>query len=251
MTDQMISNKRRAPLPNVIALATLVRRVSDRALGQPGMASFTGPSGFGKTEAAIYSKNKYQAVYVQVGDSWTKKKLCTAILTEAGIKPKATVADMIDQICAHLAMTDRPLIIDEADVLLRRGMIETAREIYEGSQAPVILVGEEDLPQNLQPIERVHGRMLDWVQAQPGTAADLELLIPIYCAGVTLDDDLKADLFKAVHGSIRRMAVNLTHVREHALMKGETTVTRESWGKQSFFSGVAPASRRGLVGRDQ
>ena len=39
---------------------------------------------------------------------------------------------------AQLARSDRPLIIDDAQYLLRKRMIELTRDIYESSQAPVI-----------------------------------------------------------------------------------------------------------------
>ncbi|WP_236549860.1 ATP-binding protein, partial [Profundibacterium mesophilum] len=81
--------------------------------------------------------------------------------------PKGTVSEMVEAISAELAMSDAPLLIDEADMLVKRKMIEIVRDIYEGSGAPVILIGEELLPQKLQQWERIHGRMLDWVAAQP------------------------------------------------------------------------------------
>jgi DNA transposition AAA+ family ATPase len=95
------------------------------------------------------------------------------VLGEMSLRPKATVGDMVDQIAQHLAILDVPLIIDEADHLVARRMIEIVRDIYEGSQAPVILIGEELLPQKLREWERVHGRMLDWVAAQAADLADL------------------------------------------------------------------------------
>ncbi|KAF0674421.1 Holliday junction ATP-dependent DNA helicase RuvB, partial [Profundibacterium mesophilum KAUST100406-0324] len=73
-----------APLPlrNVAALATLIERARTRAHSLPGMATFYGPSGFGKTTAALFSTNKFRAVTVQVKSTWTAKHLCKSILTE-------------------------------------------------------------------------------------------------------------------------------------------------------------------------
>jgi DNA transposition AAA+ family ATPase len=140
-----------APLRNVAALAQLIDRVKARAHGLPGMGTFYGPSGFGKTTAAIYATNRFQAVNVQVKSAWTRKKLCEAILHEMGVPPRPTVGDMVDQIAQQLALLDVPLIVDEADFLVARKMIEILRDIHEGSGAPVVLIGEELLPQKLQP----------------------------------------------------------------------------------------------------
>lgn len=247
MTQHWTPHNRRAPLRNVVNLAALVDRCMNRPIGMPGMATFYGPSGFGKTEAAIYATNKYQALYVQVGSSWTKKVLCQKILLEAGRPPANTVAAMIEQISEFLAQHDVPLIIDEADILLKHGMIENVREIYEMSGNPVILIGEERLPSNLEPIERVHGRMLDWVGALPGTIEDIGFLMPLYADGVDVQADLREKLLAASHGSIRRICVNLGRIREFAQTKGLTAVGLEEWKGQQLFTGAAPAARKGLL----
>ena len=127
---------------------------------------------------------------------------------------------MVDQISEHLAITGAPLFIDEADHLVARKMIEIVRDIYEGSQAPVILIGEELLPQKLKEWERVHGRMLDWVAAEPGTMDDVDKLLPIYAGGVRFDRPLCEAILKHSHQSIRRISVNIAKVAETARMQG-------------------------------
>lgn len=247
MTEETRLYNSVAPLRNVAGLVTLIDRVQKREHGLPGMATFYGPSGFGKTTAAVYAANRFQAFTVQVKSTWRTKKFCEAIVADLGIKPAKTAADMIDQISEELARTGRPLLIDEADFLVARGMIEIVRDIYESSGSAVILIGEELLPQKLQQWERVHGRMLDWVAAQPGDLADVGHLAPIYCAGVEVGEDLRAHILKVSQGSIRRICINLAGVREFARVKGLARVGRADWGNRDFFSGEAPEARRGLV----
>lgn len=232
-----------APLRNVAALAALIDRVKNRSYSLPGMGTFYGPSGFGKTMAAIYATNRFQAISVQVKSVWTKKTLCEAILAEMGIPAPPTIARMLDRISEHLAITDAPLLIDEADFLVQRKMIEIVRDIYEGSGAPVILIGEELLPQKLRAWERVHGRMLDWVAAEPGDLADLGHLAKIYAPGVTLEREFQGKLLQASHGSIRRICVNLDRVSELARVRGLTKVATADWTGQAFFTGTAPEVR--------
>lgn len=236
-----------APLRNVAALVALIDRVEKRTVGLPGMATFYGPSGFGKTTAAVYAANHFDAYQVQVKSAWTAKKLCASILLDQGVKPTRTIADMVDQVSEELARTGRPLLIDEADHLVDRNMIEIVRDIYEGSGATVILIGEELLPQKLQKWERVHGRMLDWVGALPGDMADLGHLVPIYCPDITLSANLKDHLLKVSNRSIRRICINLSRVKEFAQTRGMAEVSREDWGKETFFTGDAPAPRRTLA----
>jgi hypothetical protein len=61
-------------------------RVKDRPPNLPGLATFSGPSGYGKSMAAIYTANKTRAYHVQCKSVWTRKSLCQAILAEMGIR---------------------------------------------------------------------------------------------------------------------------------------------------------------------
>jgi len=237
-----------APLRNVAALIALINRVKDRAYGLPGMACFYGFSGYGKSTAAIYATNRFDAVLVQCKSAWTKKNLCSAILTELGLPTKGNTADMVDRVSAALALRAMPLIIDEADHLVARRMIEIVRDIYEGSQVPVILIGEELLPQKLNEWERVHGRMLDWVAAQPSDMSDLQHLAPIYAPGVTIDAPLAAELLRRSHGSTRRVCVNLAQVHERAMIAGKSRMGLSDFDAGGFFTGVAPTPRRTVGG---
>lgn len=152
-----------APLGNVVAMVELVMRLQNRTPGLPGMATYYGKSGLGKTTAAIFAGNKFRAHHVELKSRWTPKHFCEQVMAELGLDPgkRMTVSRMIDAIAGELAKTRRPLLIDEADYLLRHDMVEIARDFYEGSGAPVILIGEEHLPKKLEAYERVHGRMLD------------------------------------------------------------------------------------------
>ena len=233
-----------APLRNVRALSELIERVQDRADGLPGMACFHGPSGYGKTSAAAFAVNRFGAHHVQVKSCWTRKKLCEAILKDLGIQPARTIADMVDQIAEALLRSGRALLIDEADHLVDQKKIELVRDIHESSHATVILIGEEQLPMKLLQWERVHGRMADWVAAEPATVADVAHLAPIYSRGVGLDVDLQERLLDESRASMRRIAINLGRVREFGKRMGKTQVSLADFAGERFFSGEAPAPRR-------
>lgn len=239
-----------APLANVAALVTLIERVDKREFGLPGMAVFFGPSGFGKSYACLYAANRFDACLVQVKSSWRPKYLCSAILTELGIKPRGTLADLAAKVSEELARTGRPLLIDEADFLVQHDMVELAREFHESSGSPVILVGEELLPQKLRAWERVHGRMLDWVAAQEGCLSDVRHLAGIYCRGVQINDELMELVLERSGRSIRRICVNLAKLKEFAAVKGLKSLTGQDWGKAKleFFTGDAPSPRKNLDG---
>lgn len=244
MTEQPSIRNNVAPLRNVMALNALIERVQARDADLPGMACFYGPSGYGKTTAAVWNANAANAHQIQIKSVWGRKYLCNAIVRELGLPPAKTIAAMVDQIAEELMRSGRPLIIDEADYLVNNTLIEVIRDIYESSRAAIILIGEELLPQKLGKWERVHGRMLDWVGAQPADLREVGLLAGIYCRGVEVDEELKAMILKASNASVRRICVNLNMVAEAARTKGLARVTGADWGKAEFFTGSAPAPRR-------
>jgi len=233
------------PLRNVTKLAELLLRVRDRATGLPGMGCFYGPSGYGKSFAAMYSANASRAYHVQVKSCWGAKKLAQSILVDMGIAAAGTIPDMIDQIGQQLAMSRRPLLIDEADFLVGKRMIEVVRDIYESSQGTVILIGEEQLPHKLKMWERVHGRMLDWVAAEPASIPDTRHLSGLYCRGITVAEDLLAEVHKESAASVRRVCVNLERVREKAESADLAAIDLATWRKLGgeFFTGNPPPRR--------
>lgn len=242
MTEKQPLGNSVAPLRNVMALEELVERVRGRSYGLPGMAVFYGFSGYGKTTAATHAANTFNAYYVQLKSVWTKKTLVEAILTDLGIPPRRNIADMVHQISEEIARTGRPLLIDEADYLVNRNMVELVRDIYESSEATIILIGEEQLPVKLQQWERFHGRMLDWVPAEPADSDDARLLARLYCPDVEISEDLLAMLTMASNGSIRRICVNLDRLREFARTRGLRELDRRLWDG-GFFDGLPPKPR--------
>ena len=234
-----------APLRNVAALMGLVDQVQRRALGLPGMATFYGPSGWGKSSAVTLVANEFQAHCVQVMESSTPTFLLETIMEEMGLPKIKGVPGMVRAIGGHLARSDRPLILDDAQYLLQKKMIGLVRDIYESSQAPVILVGEEKLPQDLTKWENVHNRMLTWEPAMPCSLDDARLLVPIYCKGVEVEPGLLSAIVEASNGSIRRVSANLARVQELTRRRGQSTATLETWGDRAFDTGQPPVRPRG------
>lgn len=242
--DEPITNV--AALANVARLMQLVLTLQNRVDGLPGMGCFYGPAGYGKTTAGLWVINKFNACHVEALPFGGAKKLLEMIVTELGLRPTKTVSSLFDQAAERLATSRRPLIIDEADQILTERVIETVRHLHDKTLVPVILMGEESLPQKLRRWERVNGRMLSWVAAEEATMDDVGRLAPIYARGVTIADELKSAVLAASAGSIRYVSTNLAAIATHAAVAGLTRVTLKDWGDRTFHSGVAPLARRDL-----
>ncbi|MBP0483968.1 AAA family ATPase [Sagittula salina] len=234
-----------APLRNVAALMQHTERLIHRTPGLPGLGVFSGRSGSGKSTAVIVAANEYQAHVVQMKQSWTKAYFVEKVCEEMGVQPRRkTTPYYVDAISAHLAITDRPLIIDDAQYMLRGNMIELVRDIYESSLAPIVLVGETNLPQGLTRWENIHNRVLDWQETVDCDVRDAGKLAEIYCAGITVAPDLLESIVAASSGAIRRVATNLDMVKELARRQGAKRADLSLWGDRAYFTGAPPVSRK-------
>lgn len=233
-----------APLTNVFECTNALERILNRSINLPGLGCFYGPSGYGKTMAVAHAANQYRAYVIEVKSIWTRKDFLSKILLEIGIEPARTMSSMVDQICAHLSDHGRALIIDEADHLVNHNtpFIELVRDIYEGSRAPIMLVGEENLPTKLQKWERFYGRFLVWAAAKPPTLKDAALLRQLYCPKVDVADDLMEAIWRNCK-STRLVAVNLDFAQNTALKLGLKAIDLEAWGNREFYRGDAPLRR--------
>jgi len=232
-----------APLTNVALCTSALEQAVSRPGSLPGLVGFYGPSGYGKSFAATYAANQYNAYHIACKESWTKKAFLQNILKEMSIKPANTIPQLADQVAEQLSLSGRPLIIDEFDYMVTKNNIEIVRDIYESSDAAILIIGEEQLETNLAAHERFHNRILKWVPAQPVNIDDAELLKNIYCPKIMIGDDLLKKILRAVKGCTRRLCVNLYNVQSFALDHGHTHVSLTEWGQQPIYTGRAPERR--------
>lgn len=234
-----------ARIGNIIQCGIALERAMERSANLPGLVCFYGPSGWGKSLSSNYLCNSKRGYYIQVKSIWSKKVVLQKILGEMAIKPGNTVGEMLDQVCDQLRASGRPLVIDEMDHLVEKKAVELVRDIYEGSQAPILIIGEEQLPQKLKKWERFHGRILSFMPALPVSLDDAKQLATVYAPGVECADDLLRKLVSDSHGSVRRVCVNLDQVREEAAGYGVNKVDL-AWCQQhnvAFYTGEAPKRR--------
>ena len=239
MSQQSSAVQGPVAIKNVASFMAMAVRLIERDPHLPGFGVSHGPSGYGKTHASIFTQNKTNAIRVEVGDSWTRRSFLRAILREFGenVKEKASIADMAERAIGALGEDPRrPLIVDEADKLIDKGMIEIVRELQESSGAPIILIGEEKLPAKLLTVERMHNRVLDWCPAQPCDLEDARELAKAFAPRIKIADDLLEAIRTQSGGRARRIVVNLARAAELARNKAVTGLDLKVWGNHSFFT---------------
>ena len=234
-----------APLRNVVLLRRVMEHLTKRSANLPGIGALYGEAGLGKSNACSAAAVAYRAIYVEARSHFTKKSFLLAILHEMSIKPEHTTSEMVDQICQELMHSRRPLIRDEGDYLVKRNLIELVRDIYEGSWAAILLVGEERFPVALRRAsERFYDRVLEWQPAERADLEDTRKLAKLYSPDVEIKDELLAEILKASRGVARKIAINIENVRQEAKKAGKRTIDTDGWGDKPFFTGDAPMRRQ-------
>lgn len=239
-------DKQVAPTQNKTLFEEMIFRVIARQQSVSGLACFYGPSGYGKTFSALGVSHDTEAYYVEMGESWSRKTLVQRVARELGIRgyEKSSISDLMELVIERLSdEPNRPLIIDEADYLAKKGLIDIVREMLDKSDAVIILIGEERLPDKLKLFERSHNRVMDWVPAVPCGIADASLLSYINASGIEVSDDLLKLFVEKCHGCTRRIVTNLSRIPEIARNRNLNRVSLADWGSTPVFTGDAPKRR--------
>ncbi|PID48449.1 MAG: hypothetical protein CR991_11790 [Proteobacteria bacterium] len=236
-----------AEVENVKLCYEAMWRIQTRHPSLPGIGVFYGRSGDGKSVASSHVAVRMNAYYVQATSLGTRKAFLQSILREMNIPPATTTSEMLGQIAGELALSGKPLIIDEFDHLTTsKAKVEMVRDIYESSQSTILVIGEEYLPKKLERWERFHGRVHSWIPAQPVSVADAVLLAGVYAPKVSIDEQVLATLVGAVGGSTRRTCTNLEMLGQRALENGQRSVTMGDLDKlipTGFITGQSPKPR--------
>lgn len=192
---------------------------------EPGLHLLYGESGWGKTTAVIAVANEWRCAYLPAMEAMSKKSMLVDLLTAIGERNhKGTIPDLARRAADRLLDTGQAVIIDEADKLIKEGMLEIIRAIHDRSQVPVVLVGEELLAEKLERFERFHNRIIGFHAAQPATLADGRLLAGAFARGVTVADDLVEAVVKETRGVTRRIKANFLKIGRDARSEGEDAV---------------------------
>lgn len=207
----------------------------------PGIVCYHGPVGWGKSISSNHIANRRDAVYLQVGSEWKKKYLAQRICFALGIEFRDgdSTAKLVAMAGQELASSDRPLIIDEFDHVVKNRAVDIVRDLYEESRAAIMIVGEENLPTKLKEWKQFSSRTL-WVPAEPANIDDARKLQAIYCPDVQIQDDLLQRIVDGAKGSARNICQNIELVRQETLNSGEDEVSLKSWGSRKLIPNAAP-----------
>jgi DNA transposition AAA+ family ATPase len=233
------------PISNIARLMEAANALVNRSNGMPGMGLVEGHTGFGKTTAVAWLAIRLNGVFVRALSTTTPSSLLESICKELGIGKRQGNVNAVEDIVRKLAETGRPLFIDEADYLAgKRSLIETLRDIHDLALVPVVLIGMHGFRRKLIGLEQLTGRIAQWVEFEPSTLADAQLLANDL-AEVKVQPDLISKLHAAARGEVRRMVVGLNRIEQFARARGQESIGLAEWpANADFFIGSAPVTKK-------
>jgi len=161
---------------NVRKFLYALQMLQTRTPGLEGMGILWGRPGEGKSTVVAYAATQHNGIFLRATSAWTMFSMLQALMRELDLPPMHRRADMIEHIAESLSVTPRPVFIDEADYLVRKGgeMLDVVRDIYDLTGVPVVLIGMEEFAHRLTVFGggRFRRRITQWVEF----------------AGLTLDD---------------------------------------------------------------
>jgi len=168
-----------APTSNVALVHTLMDQLTQREPGMPGIGTLYGPSGYGKTVAAAYASHPagHNGIYLSCRSYDTKKSFVEQICKSAGIQAKGPIAHVVDDIVSLLAVTGRPLVIDEVDHIVESRILELVRDIHDAGVLAETAGITRRVVTSLQSIKR-------WCDAQGLSAAPADCAATLYTGAV-------------------------------------------------------------------
>lgn len=227
-----------AETKNLKALAQAAQAVCTQPSDLPGIVAIVGKPGLGKTSGATWLRDRTDAVYLSATSLWTPRTMLDSLAREVRVDTRGLRGVVFDRIIERLAVSERSIIIDEADYLLDRAdLLSAARDVHDMSAAPLFVIGMHRFITRVQDHEQFASRIAQTIEFKKADLDDARS-VAVTCCEVAFDDDILQRIVEASDGSLRRIKVNLRQVEMWAARRGADRVDSKAWGAQPFESVV-------------
>lgn len=215
------------------ALQNAVTRTEKRGSPEASLILVTGEPGMSKTTTMLKYVASSRATYLRALTTWTPTHLIGALCHSFCVQ-HPIARDRFNNLISALISHNRPIIIDELDLVLDRGprLLELIRDISDSSEQIIILVGMETILQRISRYKQIASRVSAHVQFKPLDIEDTAALCKGLC-DLTIAPDLVAEIHRQAAGSARLVTNAIAVV--------------ENLGKRNGMDAVNLSAMRGQV----
>lgn len=183
---------------NSKAFHKAMRALEMRGAAEACLMVVDGVPGLGKTTALQHWSARNQCLYARAKKKWRAAWMLNEILETMRLAPPHRFEDRyklaLGQIGQRLdrAQIDGQsfaLVVDEADFICRNEeCMETLRDVSDGLEVPIILVGMGKIRNNLRRFPQVMSRVAQYVEFKPATETDVRAFFDGICEVAVADD---------------------------------------------------------------
>jgi DNA transposition AAA+ family ATPase len=222
---------------NFKRLTEAQKTVARRGAREAGLVIIQGPYGVGKSELCERWAAENGAVFVRCKETWTKRALLDEIADRMGLSKSGRNQEVQARIIGKLAVDMVPLMLDEADHLVRStaSLLEVVRDITDITGTMCFLVGMERFGYSVARYEHIASRVARVVEFTPITLADVRAAVDAKAAlgdahdspKLAIDDAAVAYIHDQCKGRMRLLLNAIANIEQWAQANSWKKVTLE------------------------
>lgn len=200
--------------------------VSRRGAREAGLVIIQGVYGVGKSELTERWAADSGYVFVRAKQTWTERAMLDELATKMGLAKNGRGQEVQARIIGKLAVDMVPMIIDEADFLVRStaSLLEVLRDITDLTGTMCFLVGMEHFRTKVARYPHIASRVAREVIFEPLNAADVRATLNAK-SEVLIHDDVIPELLLQAKGRMRLLLNAIANIEQWAAANSWPTVT--------------------------
>lgn len=226
------------------------KQAERRGAREAGLVLVKGAYGIGKSELTERWAADSGWIFVRAKETWTKRAMLDEIAEKMGLSKVGRNQEVEARIIGRLSVDMVPIIIDEADFLVRStaSLLEVLRDITDLTETVAILVGMEHFATRVAKYphiaSRVHGQV---VELQPLSMADVKATVAAK-SEVDIADDVLPEIHRQSGGRMRLILNAITTIEAWAQANSWKQVTLDDVRGKALcteFKGITLGRGRG------
>jgi DNA transposition AAA+ family ATPase len=222
---------------NFKRLAEAQKVVARRGAREAGLVIIQGPYGIGKSELCERWAAENGAVFVRCKETWTKRALLDELADCMGLDKRGRNQEVQARIIGKLAVDMAPLMLDEADHLVRStaSLLEVVRDITDITGTMCFLVGMDRFGQKVARYEHIASRVAKVVDFQLLSMADVKAAVAAKASlgdhheapSLPMDETVIAAIAEQCKGRMRLLLNAVANIEQWAQANSWKKVTGE------------------------
>ena len=223
--------------------------VARRGAREAGLVLVRGVYGVGKSELTERWAADSGYVFVRAKETWTKRALLDELADKMGLAKTGRNQEVQARIISKMAIDMVPLIVDEADFLIRStaSLLEVLRDITDLTGTMCFLVGMEHFPLKVARYPHIASRVARVIEFETLSLADVKATIAAK-ADVPMNDEVASLIHQQAHGRMRLVLNAIASIEQWAQANSWKTVGVEQLKGRALcteFNGQQLGVRRG------